>query len=101
MTDSLKTSTEVRRMMRHHLKKDESLGPEAPRDPVVQNDPDGPRAETEAESALRTERKPGGGADRILMTLTAGGGKRTGRIRMTHTAGRGRRRGERGRGHVL
>lgn len=101
MTDSLKTTTEVRRMMHHHLKKDKSLGPEALSDPAVQNDPGGLRAETEAESALRTERKPGGGADRILMTRTAGGGEKTGRIRMTRTAGRGRRRGERGRGHVL
>lgn len=97
MTDSLKTTTEVRRMMRRHLKKDESLGPEAPSDPAVQNDPGGPRAVTEAKSALRTERKPGGGASRRLMTRTAGDGERTGPIQMTPTAGRGRRR----RGHVL
>lgn len=101
MSDSLKTTTEVRRMIHHHLKKDENLGPEARSDPAAKNNPDGPRAETEAEIALRTERKPGGGATHILMTHTARVVEKTGRILMTPTAERERRKGKRGRDRVL
>lgn len=86
--------------MMRHLKKDESLSPEALSDPALQNDPGGPRAVTVAKSALRKERKPGGGASLPLMTRTAGSGERTGPIQMTRTAGRGRRE-KRRRGHVL
>lgn len=88
-------------MIHHHLKRDESLGPEACSDPAEKNDPDGPRAETEAKIALRTERKPGGGATHILMTHLARVGEKTGRILMTPTAERERRRGKRGGDPVL
>lgn len=101
LPDSLKTTNEVKRMMHHRLKKDESLDLEARSDPAAQNDPDGPRAETEAGIALRTERKPGGGANPILMTRTAGGEEKTGRILMTRIAEREKRRGKRRKDHVL
>lgn len=72
-------------MMLDLLKKAKSLTPEA------LSDPGEPRAVTEAENDLRTERKHGDGAT-TLMTPAAGGERRTAQILKTRERTRLKRR---------
>ncbi|KAL0163235.1 hypothetical protein M9458_042631, partial [Cirrhinus mrigala] len=81
--DHKEAEPEIARQSENHQrgkKDDASSFKKGRNDPAAQSDPDGPRAEREAGIALRTERKPGDGANPILMTRTAGGEEKTEKI---------------------